>query len=281
MSSDVQQLRLALQAQPVVLVRVHSAKGSVPRGTGTWMAVCSDTIIATIGGGHLEWQAIAHAKALLAKVQAATLSATPQAAPVVDEVLHFKLGPSLGQCCGGALDLRFEYLAPGSHDGLLKSLQPSYQTVALFGGGHVGHAIERALRPLPFNLMWIDSRDQVFPTQVGEGVVLEHSNPVQAAVADVPAHALVLIMSFSHAEDLDVVVQCLHRQRMQADLPFVGLIGSQTKWATFQNRLRERGFSDTDIALVTCPIGVPNVVGKEPAVIAAAVVAQLLQHRAD
>ncbi|UFS56429.1 xanthine dehydrogenase accessory protein XdhC [Comamonadaceae bacterium M7527] len=277
MSSDVQQLRLALQAQPVVLVRVHSAKGSVPRSTGTWMAVCGDTIIATIGGGHLEWQAIAHAKALAARA----LAAQAPAVPVVDEVMHFKLGPSLGQCCGGALDLRFEYLAPGAHDGLLRSLQPSYQTVALFGGGHVGHAIERALRPLPFDLMWIDSRDQVFPTQVGEGVVLEHSNPVQAAVADVPANALVLIMSFSHAEDLDVVVQCLGRQRVQADLPFVGLIGSKTKWATFQNRLRERGFGEAEIAHVTCPIGVSDVVGKEPAVIAAAVVAQLLQHRVE
>ena len=261
----------------MVLVRVHSAKGSVPRGTGTWMAVCSDATIATIGGGHLEWQAIAHAKGLLTK----TLLAKTSAAEAVDEVMHFKLGPSLGQCCGGALDLRFEYLAPGSHDSLLSSLQPSYQTVALFGGGHVGHAIERALRPLPFNLMLVDSRDEVFPAEVGEGVVLEHSNPVQAAVADVPTNALVLIMSFSHAEDLDVVVQCLSRQRAQADLPFVGLIGSKTKWATFQNRLRERGFSDSEIAHVTCPIGVPHVVGKEPAVIAAAVVAQLLQYRVE
>lgn len=256
----------------MVLVRVHSAQGSVPREIGTWMAVCADTIIATIGGGHLEWQAIAHAKALLAQ--------TPDAKAVA-EVMHFKLGPSLGQCCGGALDLRFEYLAPGSHDGLLSSLKPSYQTVALFGGGHVGHAIERALRPLPFNLVWIDSRDEVFPTEVGQDVVLEHSNPVQAAVADVPTNALVLIMSFSHAEDFDVVVQCLSRQRVQADLPFVGLIGSKTKWASFQSRLRERGFSDAEIAHVRCPIGVPHVVGKEPAVIAAAVVAQLLQHRVD
>ena len=256
----------------MVLVRVHSAKGSVPRGPGTWMAVSADQLIATIGGGHLEWRAIAHAKTLLASGRAADTQPA-------DEVVHFKLGPSLGQCCGGALDLRFEYLTLGAHDALLQSLQPSYQTVALFGGGHVGHAIEQALRPLPFDLMWIDSRDQVFPADVGEGVVLEHSNPVQAAVADVSPGALVLIMSFSHAEDLDVVVQCLSRHRACGDLPFIGLIGSQTKWATFKNRLRERGFSDVEIAHVTCPIGVPHLVGKEPAVIAAGVVAQLLQHR--
>ncbi|MDP4609306.1 MAG: xanthine dehydrogenase accessory protein XdhC [Burkholderiaceae bacterium] len=271
MTTDLQQLRHALGGQPLVLVRVLSAKGSVPRGPGTWMALTASSLIATIGGGHLEWQATAHAQAVLARGQAC------------DEVMHFKLGPNLGQCCGGALDVRFEYIDAhidaDAAEALLRSLKPHHQSVALFGGGHVGHAIERALRPLPFDLMWVDSRDEVFPADVGEGVVLEHSNPVQAAVADIAPGALVLIMSFSHAEDLDVVVQCLLRQRAQGDLPFVGLIGSATKWATFQNRLRERGFGSDELAHITCPIGVAHVVGKEPAVIAAGVVAQLLQHR--
>jgi xanthine dehydrogenase accessory factor len=262
---------MALGAQPLVLVRVHSATGSVPRGPGTWMAVGSRGLIATIGGGHLEWQAVEHAQRVLQRAQSC------------DEVVHFKLGPSLGQCCGGALAVRFQFLAASLHAStvasLLQALKPVYQTVALFGGGHVGHAIERTLRALPFELTWIDSRDEIFPVTVGEGVTLEHSSPVQAAVADLPSGALVLIMSFSHAEDLDVVAQCLSRQRGLGDLPFVGLIGSHTKWATFQNRLRERGFSDEELAHITCPIGVPDVVGKEPGVIAAAVAAQLLQHR--
>lgn len=86
----------------------------------------------------------------------------------------------------------------------------------------------------------------------------------------------VLIMSFSHAEDLDVVAACLHRQRQQRDLPFIGLIGSKTKWATFGSRLRSRGFSQDELAQVTCPIGIPGIGGKEPEVIAVAVAAQLL-----
>jgi xanthine dehydrogenase accessory factor len=57
----------------------------------------------------------------------------------------------------------------------------------------------------------------------------------------------------------------------------VGLIGSKTKWATFQRRLEARGFSQQELAHVTCPIGVPGIVGKEPEVIAVAVAAQLLQ----
>jgi xanthine dehydrogenase accessory factor len=84
-------------------------------------------------------------------------------------------------------------------------------------------------------------------------------------------------MSFSHAEDLEVVAACLMRQRLQADLPYVGLIGSKTKWATFGHRLAARGFSAQEIAHVTCPIGVPGIDGKEPEVIAVAVAAQILQ----
>jgi xanthine dehydrogenase accessory factor len=73
------------------------------------------------------------------------------------------------------------------------------------------------------------------------------------------------------------VAACLQRLRERADLPYVGLIGSRTKWATFRHRLEQRGFGDEDFARVTCPIGIPGVAGKEPEVIAVAVAAQLLQ----
>ena len=75
-----------------------------------------------------------------------------------------------------------------------------------------------------------------------------------------------------------MVAQCLLRQRERGDLPFVGLIGSKTKWASFSSRLRKRGFSDAELAHITCPIGVPGITGKEPEVIAVAVAAQLLQR---
>ena len=104
---------------------------------------------------------------------------------------------------------------------------------------------------------------------------------MQAAVKDLPANSHVLIMSFSHAEDLDIVAACLLRQRERADLPFIGLIGSKTKWATFRHRLEDRGFSEAELTHITCPIGVDGVVGKEPEVIAVAVAAQLLRRRKD
>ena len=150
--------------------------------------------------------------------------------------------------------------------------------MAVFGGGHVGHALVKVLGQLPVAVHWVDSRDEVFPEEVPGNVVCEHSDPVQAAVASLAAGAQVLIMSFSHAEDLEVVAACLVRQRLQGDLPYIGLIGSRTKWATFQHRLAARGFSPEELAHVTCPIGVPGIGGKAPEVIAVAVAAQLLQN---
>ena len=236
------------------------------------MAVFADEVMGTIGGGHLEWQAIAQARKLLQQWRES--AAMPR-----EQVQRYALGPSLGQCCGGALELHYERFDLGDEKRLKVLMPEPSQCVALFGAGHVGHALVRILRSLPYRVIWVDSRDAVFPGQEQIGVHCEHSDPVQAAVAQLPSQSSVLIMSFSHAEDLEVVAQCLLRQREKADLPFVGLIGSKTKWASFSSRLRRRGFSEQELAHITCPIGVSGIEGKEPEVIAVAVAAQLLQQR--
>lgn len=270
--TDVRLLLESLAEAPALLVRVESTQGSAPREAGAWMAVFADHTVGTIGGGHLEHQAMAQARQRLAGV--------PGPARV-----RYSLGPALGQCCGGAVYLGFECLpqAPdaAAASALRARLLPPGHPVALFGGGHVGHALARVLAPLPFALTWIDSRDGIFPPVPPEGVVCEHSDPVYQAVPCLRPGTRVLIMSFSHAEDLDVVAACLRRQRLQQDLPFIGLIGSKTKWATFSNRLRVRGFRPDELAHVTCPIGVAGITGKEPEVIAVAVAAQLLQSLQD
>ena len=260
-----------LARQPAVLVRVAATQGSVPREAGAWMAVFADAVIGTIGGGHLEHQAIAQARARLA---AADSSDQAQAAPTL---VRFALGPSLGQCCGGVVQLRFERVSAGDLPALTPTLQTELTPVALFGAGHVGQALVRVLESLPFLLHWFDSREDVFPQDPPARVVCEHCEPLQAAVPGLAPQSRVLIMSFSHAEDLEVVAACLKRQREQADLPYIGLIGSATKWATFRRRLQARGFTEAELAQVTCPIGVPGIHGKAPEVIAVAVAAQLLQ----
>jgi len=255
-----------LQHASGVLVSVESVQGSGPREVGAWMAVFPHNLVNTIGGGHLEFQAIAEARSLI--------GSSRQDVALVN---RYALGPALGQCCGGVVHLKFERITQTDMPMLRQRLPDQAKPLALFGGGHVGHALVNVLSSLPFQVQWIDSRDEIFPAQLPANVVCDHSDPVHAAVEALPSGSSVLIMSFSHAEDLDVVAACLKRQRLQGDLKFVGLIGSKTKWATFQHRLEAKGFSSQELAFITCPIGVDGISGKEPEVIAIAVAAQLLQ----
>jgi xanthine dehydrogenase accessory factor len=228
------------------------------------MAVFADSIVGTVGGGRLEHEAMAQARDLLRGGGA-------------DTTVRYPLGPGLGQCCGGEVHLHYERVAAHQIAALQSRLATPLVPVALFGGGHVGHALVQVLGTLPMQVLWVDSRDEIFPATVPDNVRCEHSDPVQIAVADVAPQSRVLIMSFSHAEDLEVVAACLSRQRERGDLPYVGLIGSGSKWASFRQRLQARGFAEAELAHITCPIGVAGIADKRPEVIAVAVAAQLLQ----
>jgi xanthine dehydrogenase accessory factor len=270
-----------LQANDGVLVTIDSFEGSSPREVGAWMLILAGDVHGTVGGGNLEFQAIAYARELLA-AQVST-----QDIQRADELRRYPLGPSLGQCCGGVVHLKFVCIPAGdaikieaARAVFTASKAQNALKIALFGGGHVGKALVNVLGALPCTVHWIDSRDEIFPVDVPANTQCEHSAPVHAAVNDIAAGSHVLIMSFSHAEDLDVVAQCLTRLRDKNDLPFIGLIGSKTKWATFRHRLADRGFVAEEIARITCPIGLQGVQGKEPGVIAVGVAAQLLRMRA-
>ncbi len=265
MIGAVDELLARLAHENAVLVRVTSTQGSAPREAGTWMAVWANGLTGTIGGGQLEFQATEEARAVLA------------GAPPIDGVRRYPLGPSLGQCCGGVMFLSYQAIGARDAPALKRELVAHLPPVALFGGGHVGAALGRLLATLPFSVRWIDSRDGVFPAALPAQIDAEHSEPVQDAVAQLAPQSRVLIMSFSHAEDLDIVIACLKRLRARDDLPYIGLIGSKTKWATFRHRLEARGFTEAEMSRVTSPIGTPGIHGKEPEVIAVAVAAQLLQ----
>ena len=252
-----------MAAEALILVTVSRTSGSVPREVGAWMAVTPAAFDGTVGGGHLEFDAIARARRALGGGE-------------LEAEVRYPLGPSLGQCCGGVVWLAFERVEAGQ-DLAARLPQPPLRPLALFGAGHVGLAIAHIARNLPLALHWIDSRESQFPAQAPErGWRQEVCDPAADAVDDLAPGAAVLIMSHNHAEDFDIVAACLKRQRDQADLAFIGMIGSRTKWASFRQRLLARGFSEAEQAQVVCPIGVPGVAGKQPAVIAVAVLAQLL-----
>lgn len=246
-----------------ILVSVARSTGSVPREVGAWMAVTSDGITGTVGGGHLEFDAIARARRALSGDE-------------LEAEVRYPLGPSLGQCCGGVVWLAFERVAAGE-DLAARLPQPPLRPLALFGAGHVGLAIAHIARHLPLALHWIDRRENQFPAQPPErGWRQEVCDPAADAVDDLAPGSAVLIMSHNHAEDFDIVAACLKRRRERGDLPFIGMIGSRTKWASFRQRLETRGFAPDDLGHVVCPIGVPGVAGKQPAVIAVSTLAQIL-----
>jgi xanthine dehydrogenase accessory factor len=251
--------RWRAQGQPAVVVEVARTQGSVPREAGTRMLVGPHVVLGTIGGGHLELQAIADARHLLAGA-------------AVAHQQHIALGPKLGQCCGGALDLHFSLLADTDPAGWpadtpLFSLQ-------LYGAGHVGRAIVQLLAGLPCQVQWIDERENEFPpVALPAHIQRVCVEPVQAEVDQAPPGAFYLVLTHSHDLDLAITQAVLRR----GDFAYLGLIGSRTKRARFEQRLRQRGVPPDRLARLVCPIGLPGMPGKAPALVAVAVVAQLLQ----
>ena len=253
-----------------VLVEVTEARGSAPREAGTRMLVSPLQCAGTIGGGHLELKAIAQARAML---EAGNTS--PQSA-------HYPLGPALGQCCGGAVSLGLSMLDAATVDAWPQNA-PHFH-LQLYGAGHVGRAIARALAPLHVVVDWIDEREDEFPRSF-----TEHGGPwpthirklcvdaVESEVRNAPPGAFYLVLTHQHDLDLRITEAVLHR----SDFGYLGLIGSKTKKQRFIHRFAQRGIAPGVIERMTCPIGVPGIAGKEPEVIAAAVVAQLLQVAAQ
>lgn len=239
-------------ATPHVLVTLVATDGSAPREAGVKMVVAATRFWGTVGGGNLEYQAIDIARAMLTDGQR-----EPTLKP-------FPLGPALGQCCGGAVEMLFEPF-----------LEDRAQVV-LFGAGHVGRAVAALLATLDMNVAWIDPRDGQFPDDLPDGVAATVDDDPAALVAKAPAGAMFLVMTHSH--DLDEAIASAVLAR--GDFAYCGLIGSATKAARFRTRFARGGLTDAQIARLTCPIGIDGLHGKAPAEIAVAVAAQLLQVRA-
>jgi xanthine dehydrogenase accessory factor len=238
------------------LVTVISAEGSTPREEGAAMIVTPAGYHGSIGGGTLEWHAMAEAQALLGK-------------PAATKTIRKTLGPDLGQCCGGRVELLIESFDRASLTHVREkaaAFVDDARHLHLWGAGHVGRALVLALAPLPFRISWWDGRPNAFPAAVPQNVTCRAGGP-----EDMEPDAFVLVMSHSHALDFEIVDVALRNPAF----PFVGLIGSATKRARFVKRLREAG---VDPIRLTCPIGVSSLKSKHPAAIAAGVAVQLLER---
>ncbi|MGX5696639.1 xanthine dehydrogenase accessory protein XdhC [Agromyces soli] len=262
--------RLRDARTPAVIVTMAMVRGHAPRNGGAKMIVSPDGLFGTVGGGNLEATAVARARELLAAGRA-----EPE---LVTLTLSDKASAEYGvQCCGGEVTMLLEPVL----------VTPS---VAVFGVGHVGLELARVLSRQPLQLHLVDSRESMLaPERIGamQGgafvsgpfadavaeVIVHHAPVPEAALAELPAGAHVLVMTHDHVEDLAIVDQSLRTEGLGS----IGLIGSRSKWARFRTKLHELGHDDDELARVTTPIGIDGIGSKEPAAIAVSVAARILQ----
>ena len=241
---------------PCALVVVTQVRGSGPREPGARMIVTRGSngvgalAFGTIGGGNLEKQALERSAELLRSGKAVSASEA------------FALSEKVGQCCGGEVTLFFE------------TFPWTRRKIVIFGAGHVAQAIAGLSAYLSADVVLIDGRDEseILPplpkSRAWELVCVDHPEEEVETLSD---DALVLVMTHSHALDLEVVAKAIRR-----DFAYLGLIGSDRKWDRFKKRLAQRGFTEAEIAKVRCPIGVSKH-SKEPTAIAISVAAELLE----
>ncbi|OAE02972.1 xanthine dehydrogenase accessory protein XdhC [Arthrobacter sp. OY3WO11] len=244
---------------PAVLATVSEVHGHAPREAGAKMVVGTGSTWGSIGGGNLEATVVDQARDMMA-----CGISTPQN---VEFALNEHAPTQHGrQCCGGKVRVLLEPFL-------------SLPTVAIFGVGHVGYELGRILSRLPMTLYLVDSRtEQLDPTRLADvtsgtaDVRAVHTPVPDSFLGDLPPGAHVFIMSHDHSEDFLLCHAALRR----GDLGSVGLIGSRAKWLRFRQKLVAEGFAGPDIDRIQCPIGLPDVKGKAPAVIAVSAAAGLL-----
>ncbi|NPC70025.1 xanthine dehydrogenase accessory protein XdhC [Corallococcus sp. AB004] len=238
----------AREDTPFAVVTVTECKGSTPAPPGAKLLVRADgTFHGTIGGGHLEQLVLQDARACLARGEARTF--------------RYPLGAKLGQCCGGVVDV---FVEPVNHGPQLY----------LFGAGHVGQALCRVLEGTPFRVHLVDERAEwVQSPQVPAGVV-RHEEAwdefASRAVWD-EQRTYVAVMTHRHDVDQDIIAFAI-----QKPARYIGLIGSDTKWARFRQRLEAKGMPARQVGRVQCPMGLPTG-GKSPQEVAVSIAAGLLQ----
>ena len=232
----------------MIRVEITRARGSTPREAGATMFVMLDATQGTIGGGQLEYMAIDRARQMLARGETAAHMDIP-------------LGPEIGQCCGGRVELTLTHVAslpaPSEHPQVL-----------IFGAGHVGRALGRALALLPLRPILIDQRAPELAQASGE----TRLTPLpEAEIRAAPIGSSYIILTHDHALDFLLAIEALKRP----DAPYIGMIGSATKRAQFHRFARAQGVAPDRL---TCPIGAGGSGDKRPEIIAAFTAAELIDR---
>jgi xanthine dehydrogenase accessory factor len=276
MNSKVQSLKAFLgQAGRVALVEVAATKGSTPREAGAFMLVSASAILGTIGGGQLEYMAVDKARQMLGGGPGPRSPASEARIDEVCATLDVPLGPEIGQCCGGRVEVSIRLVDASLEQQLIAKAEAEeahLPHVYLFGGGHVGQALAASLALLPIHVVVVETRSEALEG-MPETVETRLTPMPEAVVREAPAGSAFAILTHDHALDFLIVAEALKRD----DTAYVGMIGSKTKKATFRSWfLKSAEGSEAEFNRLVSPIGGNAVKDKRPSVIAALAAAEIM-----
>lgn len=294
-------LSLLQDAKAVAVITIGAVKGSAPREAGATLFVTSDKQIGTIGGGSLEFDAMALARQHLGTVT--------QGLKRLEQ--SFVLGPDLGQCCGGQVQLLIEIYHHdmrqalqslyecGAHSSLhdftndklptplsnhdhhfsynkqtkqmTRALRQQTRALYIYGAGHIGRALHTVTSDLGFARIWVDVDKERFPTAPAPDITIVPAKDMALIAKNASRGAYHIIVTYSHKMDEEIC----HALLMAGQYGRIGLIGSQTKKARFASRLTQAGHSAEMIDDIICPIGLKEITSKQPAHVALSIAGQL------
>lgn len=253
-----------LAANPdVIACELTSVRGSSPREQGTFMLVGQEAIFGTIGGGALEYMVIEHARRLIAEGRA-------------EAVMDVPLGPEIGQCCGGRVEVGLRFADQALRRELAERVAAEEAKachVYIFGAGHVGRVLAQILALLPVQVEVIDTRQEELDL-LASGIPFRRVAMPEAVVRSAPSGSAFVILTHDHALDFLIANEALAR----ADSPYVGMVGSRTKRAKFASWFVEQEGDPALLERLVLPIGAQGLGDKRPSVIAALAAAEIMVH---
>ncbi len=249
----------------IIKAKIISTEGSVPRNNYTFMLISKNNIFGSIGGGQLEFVVIELAKKNLKKNK-------------FKEIINIPLGPSIGQCCGGYVQIKIEKFINGYEALKNESYRSNLvQDLYIFGAGHVGQELSKRVLDLDFNVNLVDSREEYLNLQKNKKINKIFAKMPWLLLKNLKNKPYYIILTHSHDHDFKIINEILHMK----DFEFLGLIGSKTKFNRFKSRLINFGHIDNDINKIECPIGLKNISSKKPAEIAISIIGRLLEYRSN
>ena len=244
----------------VIQASIVRTIGSSPRNSDTEMFISETDTLGTIGGGQLEYLVINHSKKMIAE-------------NIKKDILKISLGPEIGQCCGGKVEVSLlemyekdKCLALNRFDKKDKNLPHVY----VMGAGHVGRALALQLQHLPVRCVLIDSRvDEL--AKCSADVETRLSAIPEEDIKSAPRGSAYVILTHDHALDFILCGAALDRN----DAKYVGMIGSKTKRVKFK-KWYQVNYNNNLIRDFTCPIGNLKNQDKRPSIIASFVAAEVI-----